>query len=885
MTFKCSTGALGPFPLLVVTLLRTLLLLPPTLAALLWFASTTALAQESPSRDAPTTAEEPADGAPSREVQPPLALSEATAEYPPAALEQRVEGRVALRLTVDAQGNVIEAEVLEPAGHGFDEAARAAAMRVRYRPAYRGETPVASRILSHVNFRLPPLAVVEAPHVAAVAPAESEWRRHAAKRPAAVEVTVLGKSQAQRTRESSQAVKVIDTTEARQHATDVAELLARTEGVGVQRSGGLGSEERVSLHGLTDEQVRFFMDGVPLKFSGFGLGIASVPINWLERIEVHRGVVPVRLGTDALGGAIELITLENISGTGVTASYTAGPFDTHQVAAGGHTLHEPSGLFARVAGFVNSTRNDYVVQVRVPDESGSLRDARVRRFHDGYRAGGGSLEAGLVNRPWARRLLLRVFFSAFDKELQHNNNMTVPYGGVTYGESTLGGTVRYELPRIRKSPLGIFVIAGYSRRQLDFDDTSSSVYDWFGSRILERRDGAGELSPFASDLTQWEHHLLGRGALAYRITPHHVLRLWLAPDFVTRSGRERLRVNPDRIDPLTTRREISTLVSGLEYALRDPGDIVENSAFIKQYLYRPATDQVQTFDNSIRHIETSTLRFGAGDAFRVRVLDWLMMKASYEYATRLPQPDEVFGDGSLTYPNLELAPESAHNGNLGLLLEKRLGERLGTLSLEPSLFLRRTENMIIKLSSQDRRHWVHQNVFSVHAIGIDGNLSWTSTRRLLKLAANTTWQDQRNASDEGRFARFSGERVPNRPWLFSNASAEVRIPGIAARNDELAISWVTRYTHEFLPGWADTTAPDDTNRIPSQLTHAAGVVYRVNGPSHASFALDVSNVTDARVFDVLGVQKPGRAVYGKIALGWERPDPERPSPPVAAESP
>jgi len=69
--------------------------------------------------------------------------------------------------------------------------------------------------------------------------------------------------------------------------------------------------------------------------------------------------------------------------------------------------------------------------------------ARVRRFHDGYRAFGGSASVGVLDRPRADRLVLRGFASRDDREVQHNAPMTVPYGEVTYGKGTEGGTLSY----------------------------------------------------------------------------------------------------------------------------------------------------------------------------------------------------------------------------------------------------------------------------------------------------------------------------------------------------------------------------------------------------------------------------------------------------------
>jgi vitamin B12 transporter len=809
---------------------------------------------------APAPEAEAAPGGSHPDVQAPELLEFVEAEYPSVALEAGREGSVVLKLAIDAAGSVVDASVERAAGDGFDEAARAAALRFRFSPARRAGEPVASRILYRYEFRRP-AEPAPASAAGATPPAAGEDR--------AIEVVVRGLSGGERLAQSAQAVTVIDLEVAQRHTADVGEVLARTEGVAVQRAGGLGSSSRLSLHGLTDDQIRVFLDGVPLEFSGFGLGIATVPLSWLERIDVYRGVVPVSFGADALGGVVQLVTDEALRGTTASASYTAGAFDTHQLGANLSHLDEASGFLARAAAFYDVSDNDYVVRVDVPDSLGRLAPANVRRFHDGYRGAGASLELGYVDQPWAKRLLLRLFATDFDKDLQHNVNMTVPYGAVEYGQTVVGGTLKYENPRAFGKRIGAAGLVGFSHRSLDFQDTSRWVYDWFGNRIFERPEGSGELSQYASDLTQWENRVLGRASIDGRLARGHTLHLVLSPDFTTRSGEERLRVNPQRIDPLTTRREILNLVAGLEHELRDADDQLENRAFVKAYDYRPSTDQVETFDNSLRHIEDSILRFGAGDAVRVRLLDGLMAKASYEYATRLPRADEVFGDGTLLTPNLELSPESSHNSNLGARYQTWLGERSGQLEAEVSGFLRRTNDMIVELPTSDRIHSIFQNVVDVRTVGVDGALRWTSTGEWLALQANGTWQDQRNVSDSGPFSSFAGQRIPNRPWLFANASATLRIPGVGAENAALSLSWFSRYVRRFQPGWEDTNATDYTGRIPTQLVHAAGINYSVHGTASVDASLDVQNLTDARVYDVLGVQRPGRAAFFKLLLCWD----------------
>lgn len=267
-----------------------------------------------------------------------------------------------------------------------------------------------------------------------------------------IEVVAQRVSRAQELRESAQTVKVIDTASAQSHTADVGTLLARTEGVAIQRSGGAGSETRLSLHGLSGDQVRLFMDGIPLELAGFGLGVSTLPLSWIDRVDVYRGVVPIEYSIDALGGAVDFVSSQDYKRSRLAASLSAGAFDTYAATLNGRDYDDATGLVARVGAFADYSKNDYVVTADVADEDGTLSPAQVRRFHDRYRAFGAVAETGYVFKPWARQLLLRVYGTHFDQDVQHNANMTVPYGEVTTAQTALGASVRYELHHIADSP-------------------------------------------------------------------------------------------------------------------------------------------------------------------------------------------------------------------------------------------------------------------------------------------------------------------------------------------------------------------------------------------------------------------------------------------------
>ncbi|HTQ43154.1 MAG TPA: TonB family protein, partial [Polyangiaceae bacterium] len=125
-------------------------------------------AQPEPAGNAGTLAP-PAE--PAESVMPPVLRTRAEATYPPDALRDRIEGTVGLEVVVDETGAVVDARVTAPAGHGFDEAALAAARKFTFQPALRDGKPVRSTVQLAYEFHPPPRATMELPPPSAPPPA------------------------------------------------------------------------------------------------------------------------------------------------------------------------------------------------------------------------------------------------------------------------------------------------------------------------------------------------------------------------------------------------------------------------------------------------------------------------------------------------------------------------------------------------------------------------------------------------------------------------------------------------------------------------------------------------------------------------------------------
>jgi hypothetical protein len=678
----------------------------------------------------------------------------------------------------------------------------------------------------------------------------------------AVEVIARGLPRMARLRRSAYAVHAIEFEREHRQAADLGEQMARSTPVTVQREGGLGSAGRYSLNGLSGDRVRFFLDGVPLELAGFPFGIGNVPVNLIDRVEVYQGVVPVRFGADALGGAVHLVSDERLRKNSASVSYQAGSFDTHRLTLGARAYDRASRLFVRSAGFVDASANDYPVDVQVEDARGRPSTAEVSRFHDGYRATGLSLATGIVDQPWADRLYVQGFGALYDRELQHNVTMTVPYGDVTYDKATLGGVVRYGKSFAGASRLN--VAAGHSYRRTRFRDVSRCRYDWYGRCFIEL-PLSGEIDAIPTHRHIFEHTTFARVELALALEPEHQLRLALAPTLTRRTGKD-TRVPSGDYDPLRADRGQDDGVAGVEYETELFAGRVSNILFGKAYAQ--ATHSTERAPNGrLRELDERVLRFGGGNGLRISLLEEVYLNASYEYATRLPTAEETFGDGALIVENPRLEPERSHNLNLGVFAEHS-GAQAEGVRASVEVFARFASDLLSLLSSGT--YYRYDNVLAARVLGTSASVGYTGRGQLWGVEARGAYQDTRNVASTGPYALFSGDRLPNLPFLNASGMGYARLERVTSRTDFLELSYNVRYVHEFLRGWESAGSRSIKLAVPSQLLHSIALSHVSPGrPLSLGSTLEVQNLTDTKAFDLFGVQRPGRAVSFKLTVDYE----------------
>jgi len=137
----------------------------------------------------------------------------------------------------------------------------------------------------------------------------------------------------------------------------VAELAATAPGVAIRSHGGLGQLSTISIRGSTSSGVRVLLDGIPLDTAaGGGVDLSSIPLHWVDRVEVVRGAEGAYFGAGATGGAVNVVTLPATAGVW-GAEATGGSFGTASAVADVGLGGDHWALLAALTA--SSTRGDY----------------------------------------------------------------------------------------------------------------------------------------------------------------------------------------------------------------------------------------------------------------------------------------------------------------------------------------------------------------------------------------------------------------------------------------------------------------------------------------------------------------------------------------------
>ena len=673
------------------------------------------------------------------------------------------------------------------------------------------------------------------------------------------DVSLIGKSALKEIQESSYNVVALNAEGLHNTTLDISQALERVSGIRVRRSGGLGSDANLMLNGFTGRHVKMFIDGVPMEGFNSAFSMNNIPINLAKRIEVYKGVVPINFGSDALGGAINIVT-EDGKQNFLDASYSYGSFNTHKSFL--NTAYtSDSGITARLTAFQNYSDNDYKVDAGIVELEGegsyqfSGERQNVRRFHDMYRNYTLMGKVGVVNKSYADQLLLGFTYGDEFNEVQHPAYMNVAFGQIYETAETLMPSLTYRKKDLFTKNLNVSLQANYNFGESSYIDAANRDYNWLGEYV--EKDALGEYQ-YSRRFFKNRNGSVNANA-TYKFNDKHAFTVNNVFSAFSRKGTDLAEPSPADDYPSENFKN----VLGVGYKFQ-PNDAWSTSVFgkyysntVNQYAAPEGNDE---YENYSRFTDT----YGYGIASSYFITESLQFKASYENAVRLPTGRELFGSGSsfeLGNPNLR--PESSDNINVGANYNWILAKD-HTLNLDASFIYRDTEDFIRRqVNSEGAAASI--NEASVENRGIDFEALYTYGN-LFSANASFTYQDQRNTLEyrnNGSRNLSYDQRIPNQPYLFGNAGFSFFFDDMWKSQDRFSVNYNMLYIHEFSYDYSGYGNSATNINIPTQFAHDIYLNYSLKGGKY-NISLECRNILDENLYDNYSLQKPGRSFAVKL---------------------
>lgn len=682
---------------------------------------------------------------------------------------------------------------------------------------------------------------------------------------------VVEASGVKRVQRSAYNAVAIDTREMKNTTKNLSEALKQLPGMKIRETGGVGSDMQMMLDGFSGNHVKVFIDGIPQEGTGQALDLNNIPVNFAERIEVYKGVVPVGFGTDALGGVINIVTNKHRRKWFVDASYSYGSFNTHKSYVHfGQSLN--SGLTYEINAFQNYSDNDYHIDNYITEflEDGfettdRSRIYHVRRFNDTFHNEAVIGKIGFTGKSWADRLMLGFTYSNFYKEIQTGVYQYIVFGQKHRKGHSLVPSLEYSKRDLLVKGLDVVLTANYNHNLTHNIDTASYKYNWLGEYKYTGTHGEQSYQDNESKNTNWNAAFTANYRLgsAHAFTLNHVFSSFHRTTRSRIDGGSRLS---DFSIPKVTRKN----VTGLSYRFMpyEKWNITAFGKYYNQFNRGPvshSTDGIGDYYNESRSISA----FGYGAAGTYFIIDGLQAKLSYEKAYRLPTTDELFGDEDLEAGKTNLRPEKSDNLNFNLSYNRTFGKH--GLYLEGALIYRDTKDYIKRGldATGGLAYGIYENHGRVKTKGFNISARY-SFDRWFNIGGTF---NNINARDDERYraqgtqqaSETYGQRIPNQPYTYSNFDANFYWHDIFGKGNILTVSYDGYYQHEFPLYWEDLGDPNTKSRVPKQLSHNLTIGYSLmNGRYNIS--LECRNLTDEKLYDNFSLQKAGRAFYGKVRI-------------------
>jgi vitamin B12 transporter len=622
-------------------------------------------------------------------------------------------------------------------------------------------------------------------------------------------------------------VAAVDLTRRRERVEDLAHVLSQMVGVSIRQYGGLGDFATASIRGSSANQVKLFFDGVPMNDAYTGVAnLADLPLGGVQRVEVYRGFAPPRLGSSAVGGAVNLVTADPdhwkrgsfLSDIELFASY--GSFDTSRLQLSAWLHPSRTRVFVHV-GTTNSLGsfpflNDNGTPLNPNDD---VTAVRANNDFDSWNALG-RLDLDLPG--------LKSF--SFTHDAYHRDQGVAGFG---YHQST---TARYRRDR-RLSNLRLET-QPFLAKQLQasatgyYSDTNEQFHDPDGTISLERQST--------------DNMILGWGGLGSV--------KWLVPvvpvtlQCVVEGRTEEFRPAdnlPTRYEGPTRSRRARTIVAAADvYLLRQtlvlsPAERWE--AHVDEFYDEASSPRLPPSPHGriARHQHTPSI------GVRWNPHSTITVKGNIGRYYRLPTFLELFGNLGTVTGEADLEPEVGLNRDIGVVLNVLRMGPVHSIYAEVVYLDNEVDNLILFFPNSQFTV-KPTNIGKAEIKGWEFSLAALVGRRL-QVCGNYTRLDTKDTS---AIPYYRGNELPARPRDDVNVSLTL-----------LAARW--KLTYEIHYVGANYLDRANLRVVAARDIH--NLVFKLETPVEGlSVTIEGRNFTDNQTSDVSGFPLPGRTLFSTV---------------------
>lgn len=671
------------------------------------------------------------------------------------------------------------------------------------------------------------------------------------------EVTVTAKGERREVREikrSGQPVTVIDGSVFTGRGTSVSDVLNHQVGVKLRNTGGVGDQAKINVRGLEGNRVQIYINGIPLNTPDGSFSINDIPLQFIDRIEIYKGIVPPEFGGDGLGGAVNIVTIDPEGGYWDIA-YSFKSYGVHDATATLKQYLPKPQMYLTLYGAYLTAKNNYTM------ESPYVDGLRIKRDHNNYHNYALAMTVSFENRYFDKAEIETSFYKT-NREIQGIvSNIRFAETNVT----TIGVAPRLEKKKFLTESLDFKLSGMLAYYMSGLRDTSTYLYDFDLNKMPN--SGRGEIGtvPNLSDdrIQDYRYNL----NLKYHLSSQMALNLNNNFNLVHTEFRDTVADQYMNTNFTGLTSDLAGIITSFSVENRWLEDKLTTVLTGRNYNYRLSGKMVNTFYGSTTEPEQlKRINWYWGYSLSGKydfARNWLI-KAAYEHNYRLPQKDEILGDRASIISNPRLEPENAHNYNLGIMFDRYYTNNK-RLQLDANIFLIDIQNMIQLRSNAG--YLGHYNVGKARIQGAEAEIKWDINANWY-VSSNITWQKSINKT---RYIGGTntpdasyGLQMPHIPIVYANWMVDYRKNNLFGGKGQYSrFYYEGSFTDKYYYGYKMSV--NQSYEIPATCLHTVGAEYAIMN-RRVSFALECDNILDSKRLSNFNYPLPGRTI--QLKLRW-----------------